>query len=132
MNEPITFPTDEECKQQVAEALAKMKRVAYMRHLEALLAGTALHRLVDVMRDKTGQGLKLRSFLYSLWNGKPAPLINVLNLDHELRSDLCAVIAGFGWEDAEVKFFYDAFKSAVQDAGLWEWFLEERSVVHED
>jgi len=70
----------------------------------------------------------LRALLYSLWNGKPTPLIECVSLDFELRQDLCLVLLAFGYEDEKVKFFYDAVKDAVKRAGLWEWFLLEGSI----
>jgi hypothetical protein len=55
----------------------------------------------------------------------------VLNLDHELREDFCAVVLAFGFEsspNSEVKsFFYDAMRDAFKSAGLYEWFLEARN-----
>ena len=77
------------------------------------------------MQNETGQSYKLRRLLYSLWNGKPAPLISILELDYTLRTDLCLVLLAFGYEDSKVQFFYDAIKHSLQNNGLWDWFLEE-------
>lgn len=80
-----------------------------------------LARLVQVCSHKTGQGYKLRALLYSLWNGKPASLLDVVGLDSGLRLDLCMVIMGFGTPG----FFYDEIKSEFVKAGLFDWFVEE-------
>jgi len=79
------------------------------------------------MGHKTGQGYKLRALLYSLWNGKPASLFEIVALDFEIRQDLCAVALAFGFEDwrGTDSFFYEQIRLAVSKAGLWHWFLEE-------
>lgn len=85
----------------------------------------ALQRLVSAMSAKTGQGYKLRALLFSLWSGKPAELNEVLCLDWPLRKDFAAVVLGWGYEDAEISFFYDAMISELQSRGLVDWFKEE-------
>jgi hypothetical protein len=88
------------------------------------LARPALARLVQVMTHRTGQGYKLRSLLYSMWNGLPTTVNDVCGLDYELRQDLGAVILAWGFGRGDWEFFYDSMKAAVSAAGLWEWFLE--------
>ena len=85
----------------------------------------ALRRLVDVMRHKTGQGYKLRALLFSLWSGKPAELNEVLCLDWSLLKDFATIVLGWGYEDAETHFFYDAMIAELASAGLVEWFKAE-------
>ena len=45
----------------------------------------ALTMLVKCCRHKTGQGYKVRGLLYSLWNGKPYSLLEIVSLDRQLR-----------------------------------------------
>lgn len=84
-------------------------------------AHAAIQQLIAAMRQRTGQGYKLRALLYSLWNGKPASLLNIVDLDPPLRAALLAVLAVFGRHD----FFYDEIKAHFVEAGLFEWFTEE-------
>lgn len=112
------------------ELLDKLSAIVARQRAAVDLARPALARIVGAMTHKTGQGYKLRCLLYSLWNGKPAPLIECVGLDHELREDFCAVILAWGYGRGEWEFFYDAMQKAIRDAGLWPWFLEEQTVVH--
>lgn len=77
--------------------------------------------LVDCCRHKTGQGYKIRGLLYSLWNGHPYSLLEIITLDNGLRFALLNVIANFG----APKFFYDEIKTAFVKAGLFDWFCEQ-------
>jgi len=95
------------------------------------LARPALDRLVEVMRNKTGQSYKLRALLYSMWNGKPTSLSNICGLDYELRQDLGAVSLAWGYGRGDWELFYDEMKAAVSRAGLWDWFLEQHDVEEE-
>jgi hypothetical protein len=88
-------------------------------------ARPALARLVEVMRNRTGQSYKLRGLLYSMWNGKPYSVLECVGLDFELREDLGAVILAWGYGRGDWEFFYDAMKASVSRAGLWDWFVEE-------
>lgn len=81
----------------------------------------ALENLVDACAHKTGQGYKLRALLYSLWNGKPASILEIVSLDWNLRQQFLIVCAGFGQRG----FFYDEIKSAFVRRGLFDWFCEE-------
>ena len=94
----INTPTDQENADALKEYVARAKEVRRKCVINASLAHPALARLVEVCRNRTGQGYKLRSLLYSLWNGQSASLSAVLNLDHELREDFCAVVLAFGFE----------------------------------
>ena len=120
-NPPIIFPTEEEKQTVLADfgALRHARRKAIEAALPAARAGLAA--LVDVCREKTGQGYRLRALLFSLWNGKPTSLIEILKLDRELREALLAVMNVFGDDD----FFYDAISGAFMDVGLYDWFREE-------
>jgi hypothetical protein len=111
------------------EVFARMRSVQSERRAEAMLGIEAMLRLVDVMKHRTGQGYKLRQLFYSLWNGKPACLNEILGLDWELRKDFSKVVLAWGFEDKEIKFFYRAIEEALQLAGLFNWFLEERLQV---
>ena len=77
------------------------------------------------MSEKTGQGYKLRSLLFSLWSGKPAELNEVLCLDWPLRKDFAAVVLGWGYEDSEWQFFYDAMIAELESRDLVDWFKAE-------
>ncbi len=80
-----------------------------------------LKLLVNVCRNKTGQSYKLRGLLYSLWNGKPYSLLELLSLDFELRQSFLMVCAVFGASN----FFYDQIKAEFVAVGLFDWFCEE-------
>jgi hypothetical protein len=101
-----------------------MRQIAGERREAVDAAIPALNHLCEVMTSGTNQAFHLRALLYSLWNGQPTPLYAVLDLDWQLRKELCAVVLAFGYEDSERKFFYDAIKSAVTARGIWAWFLE--------
>ena len=100
---------------------AKLKLQRMADAVRAEQAQGSLKLLIQAMGYKTGQSYYLRSLLYSLWNGKAAKLINVLNLDRELRDALLNVISGFGAEH----FFYNEISNALVSAGLFDWFCEE-------
>lgn len=121
----INFPTVAEEQEALAAFYRRQSAVRAEKRAEALRAGPALVRLVEAMRHQTGQGFKIRALLFSLWNGKPARLSDVLVLDWELRKDFASVLLAFGYEDAELKCFYSNMEEAVRTAGLWMWFLEE-------
>jgi hypothetical protein len=110
-----------------SEFLREMFAIQDERRATVQPAREALDRLVQMMAHRSGTSGRMRALLYSLWNGKPAPLNNVLGLDWGNRKDFCAVVLAFGCDE----FFYDAIEEAVTKAGLWEWFLEERYKVVE-
>lgn len=110
-------------------------RVTAQEHAKAAeKAREALPRLVHVCAQKTGQSYHVRELLYSLWNGQPGKLIELLSLDWAVRLDVLAVCAGFGFEpyegpggphDADTpSFFYDELSGAFKAAGLFDWFCE--------
>jgi hypothetical protein len=114
----------ENTREEIRAALDRLDAMIGQQRAAVQLARPALKRLVDVMRHKTGQGYKLRALLFSLWNGKPTTLSDVCGLDHKLRQDLCDVILAWGYGRGDWEFFYNAMKTDVSNAGLWEWFLE--------
>jgi len=126
MSKVIHFPTPEEEEAAMNEFFDRQKLVQEQWPAAAIAGQQALERLVKVLCERSGQPYKVRALLYSLWNGKPAQLIDVVNLDWEIRQDLVAVIAGFGYESNGVSLFYRALEDAVKAVGQWEWFLEER------
>ncbi len=81
----------------------------------------AMRFLVKACAHKTGQSYKLRGLLYSLWNGKPYSLLEIVTLDRLLRDNLFCVMENFG----STLFFYDDIKKPFTDAGLFDWFVEE-------
>lgn len=105
----------------VQKMFAKMRQTRLERDAAVQPAKAALHRLVEVCRHKTGQGYKLRALLFSLWNGKPTSLLELVGLDWAIRQDLNLVLLAFGHEE----FFYDAVSESFDLAGLLEWFTEE-------
>lgn len=121
----MKLENEEIADQAVKDALAEMRAHALERRQACVDALPALDRLAEMMLGGSGQCYKVREILFSLWNGKPASLIEVVNLDWAVRKDLVAVILAFGYEDSKVKFFYDALKSAVERRGNWDWFIEE-------
>jgi len=122
----IHFPTKEENDAALQEFFARQKSVNAERVKAAVVALPALKRLCRVMCERSGQPYKVRALLYSLWNGKPVELNEVLGLDWELRKDVCQVILAFGFEESTVKFFYTAIENEIRAVRQWDWFLEER------
>jgi hypothetical protein len=111
----------------VLESFAREQRNRKFEQLQyALIARTSLDQLCEVMRHGTGQSLKVRNFLFSLWNGKPARLIDVLDLDWSIRKSLCAIILAFGFEDQTTRtfFFYKQMEAIIRNHRLWDFFLQ--------
>ncbi len=81
----------------------------------------SLKVLVQVCTNGTDQSYKLRGLLYSLWNGKPYSLLEIITLDRSLRDHLLTVLENFG----SPTFFYDQIKSEFTRAGLFDWFTDE-------
>ena len=127
LNNTIHIPTEEENKAALKEFFAGQKKIQAEKSKAAVAGLAALDRLVAALKANhhTGQPHKIRELLYSLWNGKPAELTEMLGLDWELRKDICAVIAGFGFEDAQTKLFYNAISDRLKAVGLFDWFQEE-------
>jgi hypothetical protein len=124
--------SDEDREKSLKAFDREMEALDREQHAAAKAAIPCLERLVKVMRSRSGQPYKIRQILFSLWNGKPARINHVLNLDWALRKDLCAVIMAFGYESEDVKFFYNAIEAEVKRQGQWEWFLEERNINHDE
>ena len=103
---------------------AKLRALRAERAALVLPAVEALDRLVVCCAGGTGQSYKLRTLLFSLWNGKPADLLESVSLDWELKKDFCAVVLAFGHDE----FFYDAMEFAFEQRGLLSWFKEECEV----
>jgi hypothetical protein len=126
----IDPPSEEENKAALDEFFA-MERKQRDEGREAVKAAIpALDRLCEVMKGRSGQPYKVRALLYSLWNGQPASLVEIVGLDWEIKKDMCAVMLAFGresgpWCKEEHSFFYDEIREAVKRAGQLEWFLEE-------
>jgi len=102
----------------------KSEQMMEQRYDAAKAAIPALDRLCNILRGRSGGPYTVRAILISLWNGQPASVQGVLNLDWEIRKDVCAVMLGFGYEDAHIKIFYNALEVAVTAAGQWDWFQE--------
>ncbi len=105
----------------IEDFVAAMATVRFERDRAVPPAKLALDELVKVCANKTDQSYKIRALLYSLWNGKPRSLLEILSLDWELRKHLLSVLKAFG-HDA---FFYKQIRDAFQQRGLLDWFLQE-------
>lgn len=129
MNTAIKFNTKEEDAAALEEFFEQQRAMSRERHEAISMALPALDRLAVVMQGRSGQPYKLRNFLFSLWNGKPASLVEIVNLDWEIRRDLVLLLMAYGYEEKGAACFYDAIQNAVTKAGQWEWFLEEQHNV---
>lgn len=126
--------SETEDKKALAGFFAEQRKINAERLAAVELAVPALERLCNVMCDRSGQCYKIRDLLYSLWNGQPTNLSEVLNLDWEIRKDFCAVVLAFGFEETKfgkdgsithgIEFFYDAMTAALKKVGQYTWFLE--------
>lgn len=112
----------EEDKAHWKEFEQEMAQLLRERVEAVIPAIAALERLGKVMTERSGQPYKVRALLYSLWNGKPASLVEIVCLDWAIRKDLLAVMLAFGADE----FFYKEIQESITKAGQWEWFLEER------
>jgi len=121
MSAPLIETTDEERKEVLNDFLADIRRQKEQIRAALPAAHSGITTLVAACACKTGQSYHLRALLYSLWNGKPARLLEIVSLDRPLRAALLAVMNVFG-ADA---FFYDEISRAFKVAGLYGWFLEE-------
>jgi hypothetical protein len=124
MNDPII---DDSPADDLKQLFASMRQTTSERRQAARDANRLMPELLRCMANKTGQSYKLRALLWSLYNGQPASLIEVLGLDWSLRKALLAVVAAFGFEErgSADSFFYQALKDHISGAGLWHWFTEE-------
>ncbi len=103
------------------EFYAKQGRISIHRAQAVSEAVKELPLLVQACAGRSGQSFYIRGILFSLWNGKPADLSDVLNLDWELKVALCAVVKAFGSEG----FFYKEIEAAFKESGQLEWFKSE-------
>ncbi len=121
----IRFPSPLEEAAELQEFIAAQQVLKTERQEAINQAEPALARLMEVLKDRSGQPYKLRALLYSMWNGKPVSLTETLGFDWQIKKDFVAVLLAFGgWNDKQ-EFFYNAIERAVRAAGQWEWFLEE-------
>lgn len=121
----IHFPTEEENRQALAEFTSQMRVMRTERRAAIVAAREPLKRLVEVMRERSGQPHHLRAILYSLYNGKDTSVSKLLHFDWQIRKDLCAVLLAFGYEDKQEALFYKELKTAIVEAGQWDWFVAE-------
>lgn len=120
-DEQEPFEMDDEAA--LSAFVASARRVRNERRAAVDAAIPALDGLIRVMAAKTDQSLHVRALLYSLWNGQPTSLLDVVELDWDVRKQLCAVILGFGFEEPGRAFFYEAISEPVKEVGLWDWFV---------
>lgn len=118
----IHIPTKEENDQALDEYFSGLRKLRDEQRLAVAEANLALERLAAVLCGRSGQPYHLRAVLFSLWNGKPASMVEIVNLDWEIRKDLAKVMLAFGAEGC----FYNELEAAVRAVHQWEWFLEER------
>lgn len=127
----VIIEDDEEaqrCEDQsaaLASFRAHLREVRQKQAAAIAAAVPALERLVDVCANNTGQSYKVRTLLYSLWNGQAASLLEIVTLDWAIKEDLLAVLLAFGSEPLNSEpFFYDALAGAFKRRGLMDWFTE--------
>ncbi|HEY1171065.1 MAG TPA: hypothetical protein VGH19_06800 [Verrucomicrobiae bacterium] len=107
--------------QAVLQEFFKGVRECQTESKAAALAGIeALNRLIEACRHQSGQSYKIRSMLYSLFNGQPADMSDIQTLDWALRKDLTAVALGMGCPGFPDYLIKEMFKAAK----LGKWFLE--------
>ena len=109
----------------IAQYVQHVRATRELAHGLIKEAKPALLRLIHVMRNTTNQSYHVRALLFSLWNGKPTSLIEVVNLDNAVRQNVVAVILAFGLSDGREEFFYDAISLPLKQAGIFEWFTAE-------
>lgn len=111
-----------QCSQkEMNEAFATMRTIQREFSEAGKRAKSACYRLAKVLMGTSGQPYKLRALLFSLWNGKPWTLNDVVALDWTIRKDLCLLLLGWGSSEC----FYDELREAIESVGQWEWFIEE-------
>lgn len=133
-------PSDEERNAVLDEFFAEQRKINTEGRAAVEAAVPAMARLAEVLQGRSGQPYKLRALLWSLYNGQPTGLIEIVGLDREIRKDLCAVLLAFGFEETRfvdgvpqpgASFFYDEMKAAIEKAGQWAWFIEEHKEEEE-
>ena len=119
---------DEDLQENVVEAMADFaKRLSDAQRERVALVNPALEalrRLVAVCGAGTGQSCRVAMLLWSLYNGRPVSLLDLVGLDWVIRKDLGTVMLAWGFESRAGSFFYTEMKAAFRDAGLWVWLLE--------
>lgn len=113
-----------ECPTELKEFFGKLAQIGAEQASACASAAPALQRLCQVMSARTGQSYKVRAFLFSMWNGQPASMLEIVGLDWDVRKDVAKVWLAWGAQG----FFYDQLKEAVCAAQQWAWFLEEGDV----
>ena len=133
MNEqdPIDLTPVQPSTDEIAAAFwkdLKERRTQQAEYVKA--APEALERLATAMRPQSGGSYKLRSLLFSLYNGRPTDLNDIVSLDWNLRSDFMIVMMAFGWESpsGHDSFFYNQLEAAIVEEGIWEWFTDHSPV----
>lgn len=127
---PVRRVSEEEKKSVFAGFIAEQRGIKRERRAAVALAAPALERLCQVLCERSGQPKHLRGLMFSLYNGQPVSLLEVLTLDWEIKKDFCALVLAFGYENGPAAicdtpdFFYAAMKEAITKAGQWDWFLE--------
>jgi len=113
--------TPEEEEKVLSAFFQSQKEIRDERSAAVLDARPALDRVVSTFAHRTGQSHKLRGLLYSLWNGKPWSLSDLLSLDWSLKKDILLVALAFG----DDQFFYREIQDPIKSAGQWDFFLGE-------
>jgi len=122
---PVHQPSEEERKEALSSFADAMKTMIADGRAAVENAKPALQRICQAMAQRTDQSYHLRALLYSLWNGQPTSLLEVVSLDRALRKDFCGVLLAFGFSDGKEEFFYDAVTAELKSSGQFEWFIEE-------
>ena len=68
-----------------SQVFTEVRKICFEQEHALVPAWEGLTRLTEVCLHKTGQGYKVRALLYSLWNGQPASLLEVVSLDWQIR-----------------------------------------------
>lgn len=84
----------------------------------------ALRRLVAVCGAGSSQSCKVAMLLWSLYNGRPVSLLDLVGLDWAIRKDLGTVMLAWGFESRAGSFFYAEMKAVFRAAGLWGWMMD--------
>jgi hypothetical protein len=122
---PVFQPREEDKQEVISSFADRMKSVVAEGRAAVATAKPALQRICAAMAQRTDQSYHLRALLYSLWNGQPTSLLEVVSLDRTLRNDFCAVLLAFGFSDGKEEFFYDAVTAELKSSGQFEWFIQE-------
>jgi hypothetical protein len=119
----IEVEDDKMSAEQLQQVFGAIKQAESEHALAAAAASQSLNRLIEVMRNRSGQSETVRCWLRCLWTGgeHPVDVSSILTLDWQVRRDLIEVLAGFGHKT----FFYDEMKAALQRAGEFEWVIAE-------